>query len=231
MTEADASRDRPHRQSLKQEAANYIRDLIFSGEMHAGQRIDQDGIADALDVSRIPIREALITLEAEGMVNNIARRGAFVARLEPEDIVDHFLIYGLLSGIAAQRVAERGVPGIVDRLAEISKQMRATPNPAEHDRLNFSFHQTINRAGGSRRLISVLRILANNMPSHFFETNPEWEFREQTFDEHDQIVALIRDGSGDSVARALAQHFIHTGEQAIRTLEAMGFWDDARTRS
>jgi len=212
------------RQSLKQVAAHYIRDLIFSGELHAGERIDQDKIAEALDVSRLPIREALITLESEGMVKMRARRGAFVASLEPEDILDHFLMYGLLNGLAAQRIAESDRAGVVDQLADLSQQMRDTNEPGEHDRLNFEFHRVINRAGGSRRLVSVLRILSNSMPSHFFESNSEWGFRDQTFDEHDDIVDLIRKGDGPGAAAALTKHFEHTGEQAVRTLQSVGFW-------
>ncbi|GAA3731523.1 GntR family transcriptional regulator [Streptomyces tremellae] len=224
MTDVDPSRTRRRRLSLKQEAANYIRDLIFSGKVRAGERLDQDGIAAALEVSRLPIREALITLEAEGMVTNVVRRGAFVAALEPEDILDHFRMYGLLSGIAAERVAEQRPPEVVERLTTLMQQMRASSEPAQHDELNYLFHKTINRAGGSRRLISVLRILANNMPSNFFASNTEWEFREQTFAEHEQIVTHIREGEGKAAAEALAKHFVHTGEQAVRHLEAVGFW-------
>ncbi len=224
MTDLDLSSARRRRPSLKQEAANYIRDLIFSGTVRAGERLDQDGIAAALDVSRLPIREALITLEAEGMVTNVARRGAFVAALEPEDILDHFRMYGLLSGIAAERVAEQRPAEVVARLTALMQQMRASADPAQHDELNFLFHKTINRAGGSRRLISVLRILANNMPSNFFESNTEWEFREQTFAEHEEIVTHIRLGEGKAAAEGLAEHFVHTGQQAVRHLEAVGFW-------
>jgi DNA-binding GntR family transcriptional regulator len=228
MTDVDPTRARRRRLSLKQEAANYIRDLIFSGGVRAGERLDQDGIAAALDVSRLPIREALITLEAEGMVTNVVRRGAFVAALEPEDILDHFRMYGLLSGIAAERVAQQQPAGVVQQLTDLMQEMRASSEPAQHDELNFRFHQTINRAGGSRRLISVLRILANNMPSNFFASSTEWEFREQTFAEHEQIVTHIRLGEGKAAAEGLAEHFVHTGEQAVRHLEAVGFWAGTR---
>lgn len=218
--------DRPprSRQNLKQEAAKYIRDLIFSGEVRPGQRLDQDALADALGVSRLPIREALITLEAEGMVQNVARRGSFVAKLEPEDILDHFEMYGVLSGIAAARVASKPNAELVRQLAEISSAMRSTQDPSEHDRLNFSFHQAINKAGGSRRLISVLRILSDNMPSHFFESNTEWEFRERAFAEHDAIVEAMAAGEARKVSALVAEHFHHTGEQAVRMLTAAGFW-------
>ncbi len=226
MSELGVPARSPHRQSLKHEAADYIRDLIFSGRLHAGERIDQDSVADALEVSRLPIREALITLESEGMVTMKARRGAFVARLEPEDILDHFLMFGLLNGIAAQRVAERGGAELAEQLAQLSQQMHDTTDPEEHDRLNFEFHRAINRAGGSRRLISVLRILSNNMPSHFFGANTEWGFQERAFEEHDDIVDRIRKGDGAGAAVALGEHFAHTGEQAVRTLESVGFWDE-----
>ncbi len=113
---------------------------------------------------------------------------------------------------------------MVARLTALMQQMRASADPAQHDELNFLFHKTINRAGGSRRLISVLRILANNMPSNFFESNTEWEFREQTFAEHEEIVTHIRLGEGKAAAEGLAEHFVHTGQQAVRHLEAVGFW-------
>jgi DNA-binding GntR family transcriptional regulator len=217
----------PRRQSLKEVAADYIRDQIFSGQLHAETRIDQDKIAEALGVSRIPIREALITLESEGVVKTKARRGVFVASLETEDILDHFVMYGLLSGLAAQRVAEKRPEGIVEQLAQLSKQMRDTDDPAEHDSLNYEFHRVINRAGGSRRLLSVLRTLSNSMPSQFFASNSEWGFRDQTFDEHDQIVEFIRSGDGAGARAALTNHFEHTGQQAVRTLQSAGFWDES----
>jgi DNA-binding GntR family transcriptional regulator len=226
MTDSEPIESRRLRQNLKQEAAKHIRDLIFSGEVRAGQRLDQDKLAKDLGVSRLPVREALITLEAEGMVNNIARRGSFVARLEPDDIIDHFRMYGLISGVAAARVAESREAEVLGSMADIAQLMRETTIPSEHDRLNYRFHQAINRAGGSRRLISVLRILSDNMPSHFFESNAEWEFRDQAFAEHDEILAAMRAGDGAAAAAAVATHFAHTGEQAVRTLRSAGFWDD-----
>lgn len=213
------------RHNLKQEAAQHIRDLIFSGALHPGERLDQDRLADQLGVSKLPIREALITLEAEGMVTNIARRGSFVARLEPEDIVDHFEMYGSISGMAASRVAHGADrTALVAELRQVAAQMRDTPDSETHDRLNFRFHRIINKAGGSRRLISVLRILSDNMPSQFFTSNHEWEFRDRAFAEHDAIVDAIEAGDGERASAALVEHFAHTGEQAVRMLRSVGFW-------
>jgi DNA-binding GntR family transcriptional regulator len=212
------------RQNLKQDVATHLRDEIFSGALKPGIRIDQDALAAAVGVSRLPVREALIQLEGEGMVVNVPRRGAFVAPLEPEDIEDHFEMYGVLSGVAAARAASLGSEQLVKEISEVSAKMRRATDPDEHDRLNFTFHQLINKAGGSRRLISVLRTLSDNMPSHFFSSNNEWEFRERAFAEHDEIVAAIKAGETDGAAKAVANHFKHVGEQAVRSLSSTGFW-------
>ena len=217
---------RARRQNLKQDVATYLRDQIFSGVLKPGERIDQDGLAEAVGVSRLPVREALIKLETEGMVVNIPRRGAFVALLEPEDITDHFEMYGVLSGVAAARAASLGSAQLLKDITEISARMRNATDPDEHDRLNFTFHQLINKAGGSRRLISVLRILSDNMPSHFFTSNNEWAFRERAFAEHDQIVAAIKAGDSGGAASAVTNHFRHVGEQAAHSLRSAGFWNN-----
>jgi DNA-binding GntR family transcriptional regulator len=217
---------RHRRLSLKEEAAVYVRDLIFSGQLHPGERLDQDLIAAELGMSRLPVREALVSLETEGMVRTVPRRGAFVAELKEADILDHFHMYGLLSGIAAERVANAPPQGLTEQLAAISRQMRMTSDSAEHDRLNYDFHRLVNVSGASHRLKSVLRILSDNMPSHFFSINMEWEFREQTFVEHDAIVDAIARGSAEAASHAMAVHFVHVGEQAVHLLRGSGFWTD-----
>src|SRR5690606_9987065 len=112
------------RTNLKDEVARYVRDLILSGAVHAGQRIDQDEIAEQVGVSRLPVREALIILEAEGLIVNVARRGSFVAPLSPDDFFDHFEMYGLLAGIAAGRAARSDrQPALLESLEEIQRQM------------------------------------------------------------------------------------------------------------
>src|SRR5699024_10599771 len=158
-------------------------DLLGLGAAQGATRSGQD--RRAVGDQRLPVREALITLEAEGLVENIARRGSFVAALSPQDIVDHYEMYGLLSGMAAARAASSAPAGTTDLIAEIADRMRKATDPREHDELNYEFHQAINKAGSSGRLRAVLRMLSRSMPSHFFEHNLEWEWQERALSEHD----------------------------------------------
>ena len=226
MTKAATRAESLRRPNLKQEAAQHVRDMIFSASVRPRERLDQDKIAEQLGISRLPVREALITLEAEGLVENIARRGSFVAALSPQDIVDHYEMYGLLSGMAAARAASSAPTGTTDLIAEIADRMRKATDPREHDELNYEFHQAINKAGSSGRLRAVLRMLSRSMPSHFFEHNLEWEWQERALSEHDLILAALRAGDSRAAADAVAQHFRHTGAQAVRMMEAAGFWTE-----
>lgn len=211
------------RENLKNEVAKRIRDRILAGSLTPGSRIDQDAVAESLGVSRLPVREALIMLEVEGLVDNLARRGSFVAAVSPEDIRDHFEMFGLLSGIAAGRAAGVLDTSDLETLRANTVQMEQTRDPHELDELNIAFHRHINRAGGSRRLKAVLRMLASNMPTHFFEFHDDaWTAR--AVKEHWLIFNALESRDGPAAAAAFADHFRSSGDQAVIALNAAGFW-------
>lgn len=215
-----------NRSNLKKGVAQHIRDLILAGELRPGVRLDQNALADSLGVSRVPVREALITLETEGLVTSISRRGSFVSALEPVDIVDHYEMYGRLSGMAAARVSqsERRTE-VLAQLDDLSARMRATSAPEDLDALNYRFHQVINHADSSQRLRAVLRSLANSMPTQFYG-GQQASWCAEALDEHDFIVKCIRNGDGHAASAAMVKHFQNTGEQAVQRLRATGFWDE-----
>ena len=80
----------PRRRNLAEDVSDHIRDGILTGRLRPGTRIDQDAIAQEFGVSRLPVREALIAWDQERLVRTIARRGAYVQRLERDDIADHY---------------------------------------------------------------------------------------------------------------------------------------------
>src|SRR6478609_11377442 len=111
MAETDVPETTPMRAgpvnhpSRKDAAAAYLREQILTGQLPPGTKIDQDEISEALGISRLPVREALIELAQESLIEAVPRRGAFVARLERADIVDHYRIFGLIAGLAGSRAA------------------------------------------------------------------------------------------------------------------------------
>lgn len=214
---------RPVRPNLKDEAAAYLRDQILAGKLRPGDRIDQDLVADELGISRLPVREAIITLSTEGLIDTLPRRGAFVAELTANDVLDHYVIFGVISGLAAERAATTLGDAQLDTLDDLARQIDASTDPREQEDLNFRMHQTINRAGASRRLLAVLAMLQNNMPTRFFEFTEDWNTHAAR--DHKEILQALRARDGRRAAEAVAAHFRTAGEHAVHTLRTSGFWD------
>ena len=208
--------------NLNQMAASYVRQEIFSGMLKPGQKIDQDGVATLLGVSKLPVREALISLEHEGIVENIPRRGSFVAALTRVDILDHYQLIALASGLAARRAVEYLRPEDFDRLSAILDELEKTASPDRQDELNAAFHRSINLAGGSLRLRSALRLLTQTMPEHFYEFAVGWN--ENAKDEHRLVLAALRVRNGEAAEKAMVEHITSGGQYAVRRLDEVGFW-------
>ena len=136
--------ERRPRGSLADEVVTYVRDLILAGSLKPGARIDQDAIAQALDVSRSPVREALVILSREGLVEMTPRRGASVADLTPADIVDHYELFGMVSGRVAAMAAVSLKDDEIAQLAAIHERFERDTGE-DLSALNNAFHRPLLR--------------------------------------------------------------------------------------
>jgi DNA-binding GntR family transcriptional regulator len=161
------------RTSSAEQVALHIRRLIFNGELLPGTRVPQDEVAQELGVSRIPVREALIALEREGWVTIELHRGVFVNALDERTIHDHYELFGMVYGFAAQRAVARSGAELAERLTPIQRQFEKAKDPQLLEDLSISFHRTIVEAAASPRIKVVLRAMSTLVPGNFFEFVPE----------------------------------------------------------
>ena len=210
------------RGSLADEAVTYIRDLILAGSLKPGTKIDQDAVGEALDVSRSPVREALVILGREGLVEVIPRRGASVARLTPDDIVDHYELFGVVAGRAAAMAA---VSLKDDEIAELT----AIHERFEHDSgddlsaLNNAFHRVINSAA-PRRTRWLLRHLVRSVPARYYEFIEGWDA--QAVQHHAAILEAIVQHDAEDARRAMEEHLHQSGLAAAEFLQRHGYWNE-----
>ena len=213
------------RGNLADEVADHIRDAILTGRLRPGTRIDQDAIAKDMGVSRLPVREALISLDQEGLIRTLPRRGAYVERVQREDIADHYQLFGTVAGLAAARAVARLDDEGLARLEAVQNEMSHSDNPHEQERLNFEFHRIINTACGSRRISSLLKMLTRSLPMHYFEFVPEWP--EQALHQHADIIEAFRRRDPAGAQRAMEQHLFASARHAVAALERLDFFQDA----
>ena len=211
--------------SLKDAAAAYLREQILAGRLTPGTKVDQDEISEALGMSRLPVREALIELAHESLIDAVPRRGAFVARLERADIIDHYRIFALVAGLAASRAATSLTDEQLAELASVHASFVAATDPEAQAQWNHEFHRIINRAGGSRRLTSVLALLSRSLPVRYFEFAPNWA--EASARHHARILTALEERDAHEAQRLMEHHVAESGALAVEILQEMGYWDRA----
>src|SRR5260221_12684084 len=123
--------------NAQQQAYSYLRSKIFSGELRGGMRLNPEEIAKTLEISRMPVREAIRQLDAEGYVVMRPNRGAVVTQLTVAEIQDLFEMRAALEGLAVRHA----VPYLTDEafyeLATLKDRMdRAREEPAKWMRLH-----------------------------------------------------------------------------------------------
>jgi GntR family transcriptional regulator, vanillate catabolism transcriptional regulator len=142
-----------------------IREMILRGELRPGERLAEIGLAERLGVSRTPIRQALPALAREGLLAAAGRRGYVVRSFSPDDVLDAIETRGLLEGLAARRIAERGgTPELIHSLKEclaqgdaiLAKRRFESADEQRYSEMNGRFHALIVEGAGSRILADTL---------------------------------------------------------------------------
>ena len=209
--------------SLKDTAAAYLREQILTGKLRPGTKVDQDEISVALGMSRVPVREALIELAHESLIDAVPRRGAYVAVLDRTDVIDHYRIFGLIAGLAGSRAATALTDDQLAELRRINESFVAATDPEDKASWNHEFHKMINQAGGSRRLVSVLRLLSRSLPVRYFEFVPQWA--EISARHHERILSALEAHDAHEAQRMLEHHVAESGDLAVDILQEMGYFD------
>jgi DNA-binding GntR family transcriptional regulator len=187
--------------------AEEIRSAILSGDLSPGERLKQERLAADLNVSRIPVREALRILESEGLVENDPRRGSRVVDVTPQRAADVLAVRGTLEGLAARLAAGRVTKDDIESLRSIVGEGRKATEDSDHAAANEShtrFHLELARVSGNSYLYEEFAA----MPA-----KTEWIVYTLlksrgpiSWAEHEAIVDAVAGGEADRAENLTRQH-------------------------
>ena len=207
--------------TVRGRAAEELRNRILTGALAPGTRLDLDALTVEFGASRTPIREALLELSYEGLVEVAPRSGITVIGLSPRDVLDNFAILGTLAGKAAEWAAAR-ITGV--ELDEIRSLADAVHRDARHPddgaalvAANWRFHRAVHRASGSPRIVTLIRQTVGVVPTNFFDVFPDRG--QHSAADHDELVEALARRDGPAARLAAERHVTEAGQALARFLE------------
>ena len=189
--------------------AHVIRKAILAGTLGPGQQLRERRLAEELQVSRTPIREALFTLHGEGLVDLAPHQAARVRAVTPSDIAQIYALRKLLEAQSARAAAETG-----DRATGGSPQ-----DQAEAD---FAFHDAIAVASGSQLLLTVERQVLAVTITHRSRYKYSAQQIKRVWRLHEGILEAIESGDGDRAEALMASHIAESTDIAVKQFGAAG---------
>ncbi|KAF1048814.1 MAG: HTH-type transcriptional regulator McbR [Herbaspirillum frisingense] len=193
-----------------------IEELIAVGKLVPGQHLDETSLAEEFGVSRTPIREALIQLASMGIVEMRPRRGAIVAEIGPQQLVEMFEVMAEFEAMCGRLAARRMTPAEHAELLaahQACKAARDASDPDAYFYLNEVFHDRIYAGSHNTFLAEQARALHRRLRPYRRLQLRVRDRLKMSFDEHEAAVNAIIAGDADKTVDVLRQHIMIQGQR------------------
>lgn len=224
-SDSSTARSLRNRPQLRDEAAAYVRELIMSGQVREGEYLRLDRLAEGLEISATPIREALLELRGEGFVQLMPRRGFVVLPLNRQDVQDLYLVQAELAGELAARAATRIDAHQLAEIERLQEALEAAAKAGEVDEIeaiNYDLHRAINVVACSPKLSWFLHSAVRYVPRRFYATIHGWQ--DASVEDHREVIEALRSGSSADAKAAMRRHIMHACELLVAHLEEGQRW-------
>ena len=208
-----------HRTTMMTMALQQIRDAIVAGKFKPGYHLVETELADQMNISRLPIREAIRHLQQEGLVVIIPYKGAFVSSVDSVDLAEIYTVRSSLEELAVRLLAPRITPtqkqvllSVLDELTgALEKNLLEKAIDAD-----LEFHRTLCRFSDNRRLLDFWQTLLRQLRPFINLEKRLYQNAMDQIDEHMAIYKAVSSGDPDAAVQSIRIHM----ETAIQTLSA-----------
>lgn len=206
-------------QTVAEQVANVLREAIASGSLKAGTTLRQDELADQFGFSRMPIRDALRQLEAEGIVSIHPTKGAHVAWMDCAEIAEIYAVRELLE-CEALRLSVPVLPGTkLEEAEQVLDQIDAERNAGRWGALNRAFHLSLYDACGNSRLLDLIEAHHNAADRYVRILLSNLDYRTRSQSEHRDLLAACRRRDEKKAVSALRQHLRVGSDTLVNAIE------------
>ncbi len=211
---------------MSNEAYHVLRKAILAGELRPGTWLVECVIAEHMQISRGPIREALKRLQQEGLVTEIPRKGKQVTFLTETDVRELYVLRAMLEGYGVRQLCAASRRGLaVDRLQRILARMRKAAlsgNMTRFSLIDFEFHRELMTSSGMPRLYQLWSSLYGLLMIWLLSVQDSVrQLRKEVLNDHLGMVNAIKAGDGSLAKKLLCEHMAKFGERALQVSRQM----------
>jgi DNA-binding GntR family transcriptional regulator len=202
--------------------ADALREAIQRGDLGDGAVLNQAAIAAHFGVSRVPVREAMRQLQAEGLIETRAHRLAVVRGLTPDRLLEVYDLRALLEGYLVERAVPHIDAELLRRLRVLEKEMRKESDHTRWLELNAEFHRMLYEPSGAEttlELIDQLRARAERYV-RLWSRGSGIHRPVEVASEHSRILELVAKGDGAGARKAIERHIANTRDRVVATRPA-----------
>lgn len=207
----------------KDEVVAHILELLLTGRLRSGDRVDRNAVAAELGLSRVPIQEAMIQLEHDGILVIRYHRGAYVERFDADVLREHHSVHGLLTGeTSARAAADRGAAAPAE-LAATLHALRRARDPGMFIDASERYRAAIVDAYAGPRLRAAIRASRSLMPRGFWSGYDA--AREILLPFAEEEHRAICDGSAEHARRTCMERVALMADVLVEELRRRGVFD------
>ncbi len=212
--------------TLTSYVAEVLREKIISHEIKSGQPLRQDALASELNVSRIPVREALMQLEVEGLVRFEAYKGAVATEVSAKEVEELFNLRVLLECDVLRSALDVITDEQLDQsnviLEEFDKLLLPDANRQTWGSLNWKFHRSLYLPSGKARTLDILSQLHTSSDRYLrlqIQLSADFSRAEQ---EHHDLLEFCRKRDKRASIKCVKEHILTTKDDLIRVIKTIG---------
>jgi DNA-binding GntR family transcriptional regulator len=202
-----------------------LREAILSKALRPGPQFAEEDLARVFSVSRTPVREAILRLESEHLIQRQGRRRVSVSRISPAEVLEIYDVRVVLDGLAARLAASHATPPEIAQLHWVSDRMRAAEEKSDFQSisaLSLEWHDWLARAGRNSFLLNQVRVVHDRV-RRFDRTTFEYPGRGAiAISEHDRILAAVEAGDAARANELAMAHMLNAKQVRLAMVEDGG---------
>lgn len=209
-------------QNLHEATFQTLKSLLVEGKIAPGSKLNERELAERLNVSRTPIREAIRRLAADGLVELIANRGAIAVQLSIDDVIHTFDVIAELEGYSGELAAKNISDSTLSELEALQYEMMASyarRDLSSYYKLNLRIHRLINQAANNPVLATLFSQVNSRIEALRFRSNQDGVKWEKAVEEHQEMLDALKARDSARMRKVMIAHVTNKRDVVVQLLK------------